>query len=314
MTQRVETYIEEALQRYPLTNPKTTFLRHNENITCKVVEDKQVYALRIRLPREGFELKIFEPVDPITLLQSEMDLLSHIEKAALFPVQRPVQTKTGESVAILDNEIPACLLHWLEGEPLNKETAITSAYEIGQLAAKIHLATQGFTGARLTYNSNTLGRMRNEMDVAFSRSHISLEQTKICKDTLEFISSLMAKLDQEPDSVALLHADMGFGNLIQTKEGLAPIDFSLSGYGYRAQECGMIASNYQSKEQQDAVSLGYFDECGFEVPTLHRDSFLALSVLLFISCQHDRFFMEEWYPSAVERWCTTLFLPLIKRS
>lgn len=54
MTQRVETYIEEALQRYPLTNPKTTFLRHNENITCKVVEDKQVYALRIRLPRDEY--------------------------------------------------------------------------------------------------------------------------------------------------------------------------------------------------------------------------------------------------------------------
>ena len=314
MTQRVEKYIEEALQRYPLTNPKTTFLRHNENITCKVVEDQQAYVLRIRLPREGFELKIFEPVDPVTLFRSEMELLIHVEKAALFPVQRPVLTKSGDLVAILENRTPACLLYWIEGEPLDKEMASMAAYEIGQLAAKIHRATKGFTGERLSYNSSTLNRMREEMDMAFAKSHVSFEQTKICKDTLECISSLMAKLDQEPDSVALLHADMGFGNLIQTKEGLAPIDFSLSGYGYRAQECGMIASNYQSKEQQDAVSLGYFDECGFEVPTLHRDSFLALSVLLFISCQHDRFFMEEWYPSAVERWCTTLFLPLIKRS
>ncbi len=58
MTAGEEDMVRRALQSYHFTDPEISFIRHNENITCRVTEDGERYVLRIRNPVEGFSLKL----------------------------------------------------------------------------------------------------------------------------------------------------------------------------------------------------------------------------------------------------------------
>lgn len=46
--------IQEALAEYGMGTCDYKIIRHNENITCKVVKDEKSYVLRIHQPIEGF--------------------------------------------------------------------------------------------------------------------------------------------------------------------------------------------------------------------------------------------------------------------
>ena len=140
--------------------------------------------------------------------------------------------------------------------------------------------------------------------------HITGTHASACRYALDEIDAVMTRLDAIPDSEGLIHGDLGFANILRTPDGLAPIDFSLSGYGYKAQECGMIATNYSDPAQQRAVYEGYAEAGGVPADPHHADAFFALSVLLFIVCQHERFYREEWFAKAMDRWCDTCFTPL----
>jgi len=48
-----------------------------------------------------------------------------------------------------------------------------------------------------------------------------------------------------------------------------------------------------------------------EVPLRYIEPFFALGVLLFIVCQHDKIYMQDWFGGAVERWRKIIFNPLI---
>ena len=118
----------------------------------------------------------------------------------------------------------------------------------------------------------------------------------------------MTELDNLPGSRCLIHADLGAGNLLKTPAGLAPIDFSLSGCGHRAQECGMAAYNFREPEQREQVRRSYEAAGGVEITPHHLDAFGAFSILLFITTQHDKVWREDWFQENMARWCETEFV------
>jgi len=314
MKESEELLVREALSFYPLVEPQIEFIRHNENITCRVVDGAETYVLRIRQPEFGFEQKIFElQMTNEQLFQSEIDLLLHLKRSASFPLQEPVYGKNGAYVCVLSDDSPAVLLHWLEGTPLEKSTAQQYSYDLGVLAAKIHKAAEGFSSARLVYSHALIKAMLLELDLAQALKHMTNGQANICKSALVEIDAVMTELDALPNSKSLIHADLNFGNVLQTSSGLAPIDFSLSGYGYKVQECGMIASNFLDPLVKKSVCDGYTKTSGMSIDSHHLDAFYSLSVLLFITCQHERFHSKDWFAPAMERWCNTYFEPLISR-
>ena len=307
-----EQLISEALSYYPLIKPQIEFLRHNENITCRVTDATETYVLRIHRPEPGFENKIFElKMTSEQLFQSEVNLLLHLKRSNLFPVQEPIRGNNGAYVSVLSDGSPAVLLRWLEGTPLEKSKASEYAYDLGVLAAQIHKAVEGFSEVRLEYSHALIKAMQSEVVYAQELKHMTMEQANICNSALSEIDNVMAELDNIPNSKCLIHADLNFGNVLQTPCGFAPIDFSLSGYGYKVQECGMIASNYQDPVDQNAICEGYQKTSGMAIDPHHMQSFYALSILLFITSQHNRFYDKEWYAPAMNRWCRDNFEPLV---
>ncbi|MDW7656903.1 MAG: phosphotransferase [Bacillota bacterium] len=311
MNEPEQALVREAMAYYDLANPHTEMIRQNENLTCRIIDGNNAYALRIRCPAQGFSLKIFgDQATAYQLMRGETDLLLHLSRTGSFPLQTPVLTKGGDPVCILSDGSPACLLHWLEGETLKAEDGNRCAHALGVLAARIHKAAEGFSGTRLHYSQELIRAMQKEIDVALLASHLTARHASICRGALNEISAVMTCLDGDATSKGLIHADLGFNNVLCTPNGLAPIDFSLSGYGYKAQECGMIASNYSDTGQRQAVYDGYAEISGTVFDPHHTEAFFALSVLLFITSQHERFYRDEWFAPAMDRWCNTCFAPL----
>ena len=307
MTEFERGLVQEALQHYGIMKKKISFIRHNENITCKVVSDSNAYVLRIHSPMEGFSLKLYETVPAVDLMRGEVELLLYLSKRASFPVQIPVQNKCGEYISVLAGGIPCELLRWIAGKPLDKDSANPYAGSLGALAAELHKAAEGFAGVRLSYSHDLVNRMRTEFDLACEKAHISKEHTTVCHAVLDEVNHIMTTLDRIPGSRSLIHADLGFGNVIQTPAGLSPIDFSLSGYGYKAQECGMLAANYINVQEQERIRERYERAGGIAIERHHMRSFLAFSVLLFIAAQHNRFWQEKWFKDSMIRWVGGLF-------
>ncbi|WP_203568903.1 aminoglycoside phosphotransferase/kinase family protein [Aestuariimicrobium ganziense] len=114
-----------------LPHAEVTFLRHNENVTCRVDAGGDSYALRIHRPQPGFSLAMFGGLSPTDLMRTEMDLLIHLADTAPFEVQQPMPTQSGERVVVLNDGSPACLLRWVDGEELTPDEAPTHAAALG---------------------------------------------------------------------------------------------------------------------------------------------------------------------------------------
>lgn len=299
--------VQEALRNYCIRERKVTLIRHNENITCQVVSDESTYVLRIRLPMEGFSLKLLETVPAAELMEGEVELLRYLAGRAPFPVQLPVRNRWGNYVTLLSGGIPCELLQWVEGTPMDKENANGHAGQLGVLAAQLHRAARGFTGTRPSYSHDLVRRMRRELELASRKSHINGEQESVCQAVLDEVDRVMTVLDKIPGAGSLIHADLSFGNVLLTPSGPAPIDFSLSGFGYKAQECGMLAANYRGRREWESIRESYGRESGFPVDPHHMHSFMAFSVLLFIAAQHNRFWRERWFRESMARWTGGLF-------
>lgn len=304
--------VSEALLNYDLEDPEIEFIRHNENITCKLTCKSLKYILRIHKPMDGFSTRIFGEIDQERLLRGEMELLDFLSEKAAFTVQTPLLTKTGDTVCILTGSIPACILNYIEGSTLKSDESLNYAAELGEFAALIDTATQGFDGYRLEYSHKLVLNIKTELNTAFKKNHITKQQLDICERTLCVVDDIMTQLDEIPNAKGLIHADLGFSNILKTENGFVPIDFSLSGYGYKALECGMISTNFEDPILLENLRESYQQKSGITVLPFHRDAFFAFAVLLFIASQHDRFYTEDWFKKAMDRWCSTCFSKVIK--
>ncbi len=118
-------HIQQALSQYALKNPAVTPIRHNENITCRADDNGHTYVLRIRRPIAGASFHLlYSGYKPAELMCGELDLLLHLARSAPFPLQTPVPTKNGQKICVLSDNTPACLLTWINGEPLTQSISL----------------------------------------------------------------------------------------------------------------------------------------------------------------------------------------------
>lgn len=294
--------IREALRAYGMENAAYVMIRHNENITCKVTCEGQDYALRIHQPVEGFCASLITyGKNDMELVQNEIKLLQHMYNNGFTTLQRPVPNIRGEYMTKLRCGVPAMLLTWVEGRPIDQKETDRYAEQIGELAGRIHKTAEGFDGVRIDYDNALCDRMIEEIGKAVSLGHIAEEAGKRCIRELKAVKVTQKKL-QEKTGCCIIHSDLGFSNILVTDHGLVPIDFSLSGYSSPAQEAGMILSNYHDEESRKKVLNG-FQKAGVEIHPMDAEIFLAYSILLFICVQHHKVYKEEWFADTLKQWC-----------
>ncbi|MFV0399448.1 MAG: phosphotransferase enzyme family protein [Oscillospiraceae bacterium] len=307
-------YLEQALARYDLgdTPPAATFIRHNENITYRVTAGESSYLLRIHKPIEGFSLGLLEAdCAKESLVNGEMEMLLHLASEGI-PAQRPVRSRSGGYVSSLSDGTPCTLLEWLPGESL-EQVPLPECFggSFGGMLGRLHRSLKGLPDnlPRYRYDSALMGRMNSALLSAAEEGHITETQSDSCRRAVDIIRRTMEELEGTED-FGLCHSDLSKSNTLLTGHGIVPIDFSLSGYSCQVMDLGMVFSQYEDAELQRDILSGYEGETGRRVPVRHIQPFYALSVLLFIACQHGRFYREDWFPGAMARWCGTIFDPL----
>lgn len=299
--------IREALKTFGMEDAQYDMIRHNENITCKVMFEGQFYSLRIHQPIEGFSTKLITGYKNDTdLMRSEVDLLLHMMQNGFDHLQKPMRNVQGEYVSEVDGGIPAMLLTWVEGCAIPAEAGSKYAEEIGELACRIHLAVKGFAGERIEYDNQLCDRMTEEIREAVAIGHLPAGVGQRCMKELAVVRRTQNKYASE-GRTTMIHADLSLGNILITDHGLIPIDFSLSGYGSLAQEAGMLMSNYQDEDSCKRLLKG-FSKAGEEIDATDADIFLAYSILLFICTHHNRVYREAWFRNALGMWCERLFI------
>ena len=306
-SEKIRLLIREAIQKFGFSQAEYKLVRHNENITCKVMDGRNAYSLRIHHPVEGFNADLlYREYSSRDYIQGEADLLVHMRKHGFPELQEPLVGTDGNYIQILSDGSPAMLLRWLEGRTITKEEGSRYTDEIGKMAVRIHQASKGFKGIRIQYDEEMIDRLMEEICAAAENGHLTRTAAGICIGELGTIRNAIDRLYSEDRDPGIIHADLGFENILLTEKGLIPIDFSLSGYGCHAQEAGMILSDYQKEEDHRNVLEG-FRQGGEEIDKLDAKLFLSLSVLMFICAQHEKYHGEQWFQDAITRWCRDLF-------
>ena len=307
ISEKIRSLIDEALQKFGLFEAEYELVRHNENITCKVTNGDKSYSLRIHSPVEGFNTDLLcRNYSSREYMQGEVDLLIYMRGNGFPELQEPIAGSDGHCIQTMSDGSSAMLLRWLEGRTLTKEEGSHYAAEIGKMAARFHQASKGFKGTRILYDQELTDRLIEEIRTAAESDHLTRTAADICIGELGAIKNAISRLESQSVSSGIIHADLGFGNILLTENGLIPIDLSLSGYGCYAQDAGMIQSNYK-KEEDCLIVLDGFRQGGENVDKTDASLFLSLSVLLFICAQHAKYCNEQWFQDAVKRWCKDLF-------
>lgn len=174
------------------------------------------------------------------------------------------------------------------------------------MAACLHNAACGLEGG-LAYDTNLISRMKAELEKAVALEHIQAGDGDACQKSLDVIARVMEEASHHPGQTGFIHSDLSFGDIIISGTGLVPIDFSLSGKGCLAQDIGMLLTGITDIQDRRSVVAAYEKARGARLLSQHLDAFYCLSILLFVCCQHERHFKEEWFSRRMRFWVENYF-------
>jgi Ser/Thr protein kinase RdoA (MazF antagonist) len=302
--------IEEALKNYNFKNPEAVFIRHNENITYKILDEDNKYLLRIHNAAEGLDFSISYGATPRQIfIESEIELLTKLHNIGSIKTQFPIRNIAGEYVTRLNSGDLVTVLSWLDGDTL-VNTSITEelVYQIGQMIGKLHNATATITNvSRCHYDQVYIDRVSNEIRNAYELKHIEEQSYELIKTVLSHIKWILA---EEKQNFLLIHSDLSKSNIIYDIGNLSPIDFSLSGYGIPELELGQIIGSLYKDEYISSLVAGYESMGNRKINSSYIKAFTALSIIAYIAIHHSKVYKDESFVNAMGRWCDTFFIPV----
>jgi len=305
--------IEKALEEYEFYNPKAEFIRHNENITYKISDDKVIYLLRIHQPVKGFSLDLYQKDGSASdYILGEMKLLDFM-KCSKTRLQVPVKNKKGNLVSFVDNT-PITVLKWIEGN-IVQNIDESKAYQIGQLIAGLH---QDFVESKIheqefkryMYDEACLLDIIDELNLAKKLGHINELSRDLLISVCYEIITCMTNLDKRVD-YGYIHSDLSKDNLIESQQNMIPIDFSLSGYGYYTMDVAFILCQIKDNTTKKTLVDAYENKMAVKLSIRDLEVFYAFGVLLYIACQHEKIHKLDWFVEKLEKWSETIFYPLV---
>jgi len=298
--------LEEALTCYGLSDSDTTLIRHNENRTY-CVDGK--YLLRIHKHKDGFTTDpLYEGFDRTELYRSELSFLAYLKKCDMH-VQTPVRNKKGCLVTLLRDGTPATVLTWLEGHTVDKnELSPALCRKIGAMTAKLHLASRNFPPvSSIRYDGRMCVRLARKLTDLSKSGLIVSVRYEVLNAALNIIGDFLHAAENE---FILVHSDLSLSNMLITESGLAPIDFSLSGYSHPMMDIGCLYCVVSGSVHRHAIAEGYETASDRKIDFYAVDCLFALNVLLGIILHWESWTKEDWFAKKLADWCDHIFGPL----
>lgn len=242
------------------------FIRHNENIAIKIINNVDVseYLLRAHTPitpsLQGVQ-HTFEG------LNAEMVLLNSLGEQTSLSLQQPIKNMNGSFVStISDSNNNFCplgtLLTWKEGEvytgkELNSENI---AYEVGIVLAKLHNFSSKWTiphpFIRPNYDIDKYTNLTDRLQYGLNMNLFKSKHYDIILDTMKNIRNIFDGTPKTNNNWGIVHADLQGGNIIVNNDIVTPIDFCFSGYGFYLYDIGVTLTSFNTKLRKKVLE-GY---------------------------------------------------------
>jgi len=302
---------QEILEEYDLNVQELKLLRHNENMTYKVLAEEGEYVLRIHQTVEGMSLSmLMGEAKPEELISGEMQLLDCLCQNTDLGIQRPVRNREGQLVTKKDG-ICATLLEWAPGECVNKQTMdVKQAYKIGAIVAEIHNVAK-LTGniRRYSYGTDMVERMRKVCDTILQKAGAEPQIFANIEKVLDKIKELLRARGSE---FVMIHNDLGESNLLYSDNGIIPIDFSLSGVCIREMDLASMFLHFEDKELKEAILQGYNSKADCPAVLKQIDICLGYQLLIFILSQYEMICSQGWFTEALHYWDEEVFQKIVR--
>jgi Ser/Thr protein kinase RdoA (MazF antagonist) len=297
----------EALAHYNITSTEMELLRHNENLTYRVGNE---YLLQIHEPAEGFSADFFyDGVERIKIYRSELAFLAHLKKQGM-QIREAVENRYGERITKLQNGTYVTVSKWIEGESLDKlELNDAICYRIGDMLARLHQKAKGFSispvkSYGMQHCECTKRRIQTLENMGLSTGDSSIMQ-KCCDRVGEV-------LEKARDEFQMIHGDLSASNILQTPEGLVPIDFSFFGMGHPMYDLAVMFGNIGgSLARRQQMAEGYRDAGGI----IRYDVLDACFILTLLDClgiHYEQWSKQEWFAPRMHRWHKENLVPYVQ--
>jgi len=280
---------ETALARWGMGEAQYTFVAGRENRVYRVVNGRDVYALRFKRPG-------YHSYDELI---SELQWLAEMDRAGLF-VPKPLESTGGNLLEQIEGQF-VDLVTWLDGkpigqtrEPLELEDPVGTFTALGAQMARFHNACDawdlpaGFTRCQwdrdgLLGEAPRWGRFwENRTLDADTRSLL-----------IEFRAQAQRDLSDLNLDSGLIHADLVRENVLLDGDTLRLIDFDDGGFGYRLFDLATALLKNRGEPNYAALKSGlingYLGQRELDMTAL--DLFLALRAVTYVGWIVPR--MEE---------------------
>ncbi|MGM0884598.1 MAG: phosphotransferase enzyme family protein [Bacillota bacterium] len=310
----------ELLCEYGIEHPQFALLKHNENMTYKVINpvDGNAYLLRIHQPVTANMAGLQHSYDG---LRAELQMLKEMAEQTNLIVQTPVLSRTGAMITEIvegDRNLFCSLLKWIDGRDLKKEELSNEQFArgLGTQTAKLHQFMRGYNsvrpGDRPNYGVERSGLILQQISRGVEKGLFGQTEYRIVEESVQLISARLDTSLNEPDAWGIIHADLNMSNVLVTEQQeFAFIDFGLFGYGFYLLDVAMITLNAPS-EYRGYVLEGYFGEG--KVPEQVTDmlgGFMLMAVLGYYAFQMENEKIHPWIHERMPLLCENRCRPLL---
>ncbi len=318
-------YVECAIKQYNVKKPVIEFIRHNENLTCKIIDNvtKRAYVLRIHKPIDGFSLNTVQ--HSYENLVFELNFIKEIKKQTNINLQEAVKNKEGHLISkIIDSVtskiIYVTMLSWIDGKTMSHEDINweEEAYLTGVMTAKLHQFSVNWKYSqkenRHRYNQEKVRKTVMRIKEAVNLKLINNKQYHMIEQGANRIIELMLELDRKPNTKGYIHADLQKSNLIVQNHQILPIDFGLSGYGYYYMDLGGLSADFTPLAIRKALLAGYRLIRNLpEADMKYIEGFFIYTILLAMETHLHNPKFKEWYLRRTEAICNDYISPFLNQ-
>ena len=243
----LEQVIPGILEHYGIEPRAVENVNHGYNSSFKVTSVAgDEFALRINIAGGKSEPEVLAEMQWLQALAEQEEILA----------PKPVLTLDGQLFskvffAPLEREFVAVIFEWIAGDEIEDEPSDAQLFELGQNMARLQEFARNLSFAGGAFLPKINSTMMNANDFLRAAQPPQLGDAIYGEllSRLEQIDELYARLSSDAP-LQPIHADLHFGNVIQTPGRLAIIDFDDAGIGLPIQD--LAISNYYIREDLEA--------------------------------------------------------------
>jgi Ser/Thr protein kinase RdoA (MazF antagonist) len=256
---------QSALKAFPIEPDALELVALAENVTYRVVDRRDGVAYVLRLHRPWYHTH--------DELISERDWVRALADVGIA-VQMPMRTRDGQEYASVTipgtgEERFAGLARWSTGRVLAKvlkETADTRVAEryfeqLGAVTASMHdqAARWQHPAAFTRHRLDADGFMGSAPHWGPFWDHelLSDAEQRLMLDTRDRLHAALSRLDREPTTWSVIHADMHPGNVLVDGERLTVIDFDDAAWGWHAYDIAVALVHQQDGPDFSVLERAY---------------------------------------------------------